>query len=118
MILKTIDNFNFSGKRALVRVDFNVPLDKHYNITDDNRIKGALPTIKKILKDGGSVVLMSHLGRPLKKLKEDGTVDFKKFTLRNTLKHTSDLLGIDVKFADDCIGDESFNLSKNLKPGE
>ncbi len=114
----TIDNFNFSKQRALVRVDFNVPLDKQYNITDDSRIKGALPTIKKILADGGSVVLMSHLGRPLKKLKEDGTIDFKKFTLRHTVKHTSDLLGIEVKFSDDCISAEAFNLSKNLKPGE
>lgn len=114
----TADNFNFSGKRALVRVDFNVPLDKQFNITDDSRIKGALPTIKKILKDGGSVVLMSHLGRPLKKLKEDGTVDFKKFTLQHAVKRTAELIGVEVTFAGDCIGEEAFTLSKNLKPGQ
>jgi len=114
----TVDNFNFSGKRVLVRVDFNVPLDKQYNITDDSRIRGALPTIQKILKDGGSVVLMSHLGRPLKKLKEDGTVDYKKFTLQHTIKRTSELLGLEVMFAVDCINDEAFRLSGSLKPGE
>jgi phosphoglycerate kinase len=78
MDIKTVENFNFSGHKALIRVDFNVPLDKQYNITDDSRIKAAVPTIKKILNDGGSVILMSHLGRPLKKLKEDGTVDYDK----------------------------------------
>ncbi|MBW5343218.1 phosphoglycerate kinase, partial [Escherichia coli] len=62
--MKTIDDLNFNGKKALIRVDFNVPLDENFNITDDNRIQGAAPTIKKILKDGGSVILMSHLGRP------------------------------------------------------
>src|SRR3954463_15436815 len=108
MSLKTVENFNFAGKRALVRVDFNIPLDKQYNITDDSRIRGALPTIQKILKDGGSVVLMSHLGRPLKKLKEDGTVDYNKFTLHHTLKRTSELLGREVKFAADCVSDEAF----------
>lgn len=117
--MKTIDNYNFSGKRALIRVDFNVPLHKEtFEVTDDTRIKAAVPTINKILKDGGSVVLMSHLGRPLKKLKEDGSVDVKKFTLRHTLKKTSELLGREVKFADDCIGDQAYALSKNLQPGE
>ncbi len=116
--MKTIDQYNFSGHRALVRVDFNVPLDKQFNVTDDSRIRGALPTINKILKDGGSVVLMSHLGRPLKKLKEDGTVDFQKFTLNHTVKKTAELLGREVKFANDCISDEAFNLSHNLKAGE
>src|ERR1017187_1371425 len=126
MSLKTVENFNFSGKRALIRVDFNVPLDKQYNITDDSRIKGAVPTIKKILKDGGSVVLMSHLGRPLKKLKEDGSVDYNKFSLKHIVNHLSSLLALPaelqdaraVKFAEDCISDAAFNLSKNLKPGE
>jgi 3-phosphoglycerate kinase len=78
MSLKTVDTINFAGKRALIRVDFNVPLDKQYNVTDDTRIRSAIPTIKKILSDGGSVVLMSHLGRPLKKLNEDGTVNYRE----------------------------------------
>src|SRR5580658_3402205 len=108
MSLKTVANFNFSGKRALIRVDFNVPLDKQNNITDDSRIRGALPTIQKILKDGGSVVLMSHLGRPLQKLKEDGSIDKAKFTLRPIVKRTSELLGREVKFADDCVGATAF----------
>src|SRR5256885_8736399 len=96
----TVDKFNFAKQRVLIRVDFNVPLDKQFNITDDSRIQGALPTTKKILKDGGSVVLMSHLGRPLKKLKEDGTVDYEKHSLKHVLKRTSQLLGLEVKFAD------------------
>ncbi|MBL0308452.1 MAG: phosphoglycerate kinase [Bacteroidetes bacterium] len=116
--MKTINDYNFSGKRALVRVDFNVPLDKQFNVTDDSRIRGALPTIRKILKDGGSVVLMSHLGRPLKKLKEDGTVDFKKFTLRHIVKTLSDQLGVEVKFAEDCVSDAAFAQSASLKAGE
>ena len=116
--LKTIDSFDFKGKRALVRVDFNVPLDKQFNITDDSRIKGALPTIHKILSDGGSVVLMSHLGRPLKKLKEDGTIDYEKFSLRHTVRHISDLLGVEVQFAADCVGEEAFAASSALKPGQ
>jgi len=118
MSLKTVENFNFSGKRALIRVDFNVPLDKQLNITDDSRIKGALPTIQKILKDGGSVVLMSHLGRPLKKLKEDGTIDYNKYSLKHVVQRTSQLLGLEVKFADDCISDAAFQQSATLKPGE
>jgi phosphoglycerate kinase len=118
MSLKTVANFNFSGKRALIRVDFNVPLDKQFNITDDSRIKGALPTIQKILNDGGSVVLMSHLGRPLKKLKEDGTVDYNKYSLKHVVQRTSQLLGKPVQFADDCISDNAFKMSAALKPGE
>lgn len=119
MAFKTVDSFNFSGKRALIRVDFNVPLDKKtFAVTDDTRIRGALPTIKKILNDGGSVVLMSHLGRPLKKLKEDGTVDFDKHTLKHVVKATANLLGVEVKFAADCISEEAFALSSSLKSGE
>ena len=118
MSLKTVENFNFAGKRALIRVDFNVPLDKQFNITDDSRIKGALKTIQKILKDGGSVVLMSHLGRPLKKLKEDGTIDYNKFSLKHVVAKTAELLGNPVKFADDCISDKAFELSAGLKAGE
>ncbi len=106
----TIDQFNFAGKKAFVRVDFNVPLDADFNITDDTRIRAALPTLKKILADGGSVIIGSHLGRPKKA--ED------KFSLRHILAHVSQLLGVEVKFAPDCIGDEARELAKNLKPGE
>jgi phosphoglycerate kinase len=117
--MKTIDDFNFSGKRALIRVDFNVPLSKEtFEVTDDSRIRAAVPTINKILKDGGSVVLMSHLGRPLKKLKEDGSIDVKKFTLNHTIKTVSQLLGKNVIFAEDCVGDAAFFMSKNLGRGD
>jgi len=117
--MKTIDTINFSGKRALVRVDFNVPLDKKtLEITDDARIRATVPTIKKILAEGGSCILMSHLGRPLKKLKEDGTIDIEKHTLRNTLAKVKELLNVPVKFASDCIGDEAAAMAKELKSGE
>lgn len=109
--MKTIDQINFSGKKALIRVDFNVPLDDAYNITDDNRITAALPTIKKILKDGGSVILMSHLGRP-----KDGPTE--KYSLKHVVKHLSDLLGQPVEFANDCIGDEAINKAQALKDGQ
>ncbi|RXF71224.1 phosphoglycerate kinase [Arcticibacter tournemirensis] len=109
--MKTIDNLNFSGKKALIRVDFNVPLDKDFNITDDNRIQGALPTIKKILADGGSVILMSHLGRP----KEGPT---EKYSLKHIVKHLSGVLGKDVQFADDCIGDQATEKAAALKNGD
>jgi phosphoglycerate kinase len=118
MALQTIDSFSFKDKRALIRVDFNVPLDKQFNITDDSRIRGAIPTIQKVLKDGGSVVLMSHLGRPLKKLKEDGTIDYDKFSLRHTVKRISELLGTAVLFAGDCMGEEALEASKALQPGQ
>ena len=109
--MKTIDDFNFSGKKALIRVDFNVPLDKDYNITDDNRIQGAAPTIKKILSDGGAVILMSHLGRPKQGPEE-------KFSLKHIVAHLSGVLGVDVAFADDCIGDDAYAKAVALKPGE
>ena len=109
--MKTIDDFNFSGKKALVRVDFNVPLDESFNITDDNRIQGAAPTIRKILADGGSVVLMSHLGRP-----KEGPTD--KYSLKHIVQHLSKVLGVDVQFASDCIGEEAINKSVALKNGE
>ncbi len=116
--MQTVDSINFKNKRALIRVDFNVPFDKSFHITDDTRIRAALPTIQKVLKDGGSVVLMSHLGRPLKKLKEDGTVDTEKFTLKHIVKHLSILMKKDILFADDCIDANSQTLSNNLKPGQ
>src|SRR5689334_17634789 len=116
--MKTIDDFNFSGQKALVRVDFNVPLDKKtFAITDDTRIRGALPTIKKILGDGGSVILMSHLGRPLKKLKEDGSVDVEKHSLKHIVAPLSRLLNKEVIFADDCIGEKAKQFATELKPG-
>ena len=116
--MKTINNINFQNERALIRVDFNVPLDKQFNITDDTRIRAALPTIQKILNDGGSVVLMSHLGRPLKKLKEDGTIDYEKFSLKYIVAHLSALLQKEVKFANDCISDDALQSSSQLKNGE
>jgi phosphoglycerate kinase len=110
--MQTIDNFNFKGKKAIVRVDFNVPLDKKtFEVTDDTRIRGALPTISKILKDGGSAILMSHLGRP------DG-VPQDKYSLKHVLTTLNKLTGAQVKFADDCMGESAVNLSKDLKPGE
>lgn len=109
--MKTINDINFNGKRALIRVDFNVPLDKTFAVTDDNRIRATIPTITKILKDGGSCILMSHLGRP-----KDGPED--KYSLKHTLKTVETLLGRPVKFATDCIGDDAYALSATLKPGE
>lgn len=106
----TIEQFNFSGKKAFVRVDFNVPLDADFNITDDTRIRAALPTLKKIIADGGSVIIGSHLGRP-KKVED-------KFSLRHILAHVSKLLGVEVQFANDCIGAEAVEKAAALKPGE
>ena len=103
---------NFKNEKALIRVDFNVPLDKDYNITDDTRMRAAVPTIKKILDDGGSVILMSHLGRP-----KDGPSD--KFSLKHLVNHLQELLGdTKILFADDCIGEDAINKSKELKLGE
>jgi phosphoglycerate kinase len=109
--MKTIDQISFAGKKALIRVDFNVPLDENFNITDDNRITAALPTIKKILKDGGSVILMSHLGRP-----KDGPTD--KYSLKHIVHHLSDLLGQQVEFANDCVGAEATEKAAELEKGE
>ncbi|MBN2482200.1 MAG: phosphoglycerate kinase [Bacteroidales bacterium] len=110
--MQTIDNFNFKNKKAIVRVDFNVPLDKNtFKVTDDTRIRGALPTIKKILADGGSAILMSHLGRP-------GGMAQEKYSLKHVLPALKDLVGMDVKFADDCVGETARELSGSLKPGE
>ena len=109
--MKTIDDINFKGKRALIRVDFNVPLDKSFNVTDDNRISATIPTLKKILKDGGSCILMSHLGRP-----KEGPEE--KFSLKHTIKTTEKLLGTAVQFANDCIGDEAKTKASQLKPGQ
>jgi phosphoglycerate kinase len=109
--MNTIDFLNFSGKKTLIRVDFNVPLDDNFNITDDNRMTGAVPTIEKILNDGGSVILMSHLGRP-----KDGPAD--KYSLKHLVRHLAILLNRDVHFADDCIGESAVSKAKALKSGE
>lgn len=108
--MKTVNDINFSGKKAVIRVDFNVPLDENFNVTDANRIEAAKPTIDKILKDGGSVILMSHLGRP--KAKED------KYSLKHIVSKVSEVLGKPVQFANDCIGSEAAEKAKNLKSGE
>jgi phosphoglycerate kinase len=110
--MQLIDSYNFAGKKAIVRVDFNVPLDKAtLAVTDDTRIRGALPTIQKILADGGSAVLMSHLGRP-----KEGPED--KFSLKHVIPSLSDLLGKEVKFVDDCIGEKVLEAKASLQPGE
>jgi phosphoglycerate kinase len=111
-------NLNFKGKRTLVRVDFNVPLDDKYTITDDTRIRAALPTMKHILKSGGSVILMSHLDRPLKKLNEDGSINVKKYTLQHVVKHLGKLLRKKVQFCPETVGKEASKMAKALKPGE
>ena len=110
--MSKFSSFNFKNKKALIRVDFNVPLDEQYNITDDTRMSATIPTIQKILDDGGSVILMSHLGRP----KEGPT---EKYSLKHLVKHLSDLLGgKTVLFANDCIGEDAVNKAAALKSGE
>ena len=110
--MSEFSNYNFSGKKALVRVDFNVPLDAEFHITDDTRMRAAIPTIQKVLGDGGSVILMSHFGRP-----KEGPTD--KFSLRHILAHLIKLLdGATVKFASDCIGSEAVQDAKHLQAGE
>ena len=109
--MKNIDSYDFTGKRALIRVDFNVPLDDELKITDTTRIDAALSTIKKVLAGGGSVILMSHLGRPKKNFEN-------KLSLKHIVPYLSHVLGHDVKFADDCMGESAKTLSAGLKPGE
>ena len=106
--MQLIDNYNFAGKKAIIRVDFNVPLGAQYEVTDDTRIRGALPTIQKVMKDGGSAILMSHLGRPKSGPEE-------KFSLKHVIPVLSDHLGVDVQFANDCIGEEARARSAALK---
>ncbi len=109
--MKTIDDYNFNGKKVLVRVDFNVPLNADFEITDDTRIRAAVPTIQKLRKEGAAVILMSHLGRP-----KNGPED--KFSLRHIVKHLSEKLETEVQFANDCIGAEAREKAAALKPGE
>ena len=108
--MQSIEKFNFAGKKAFVRVDFNVPLDEHFNITDDTRMRAALPTLTKILAGGGSIIIGSHLGRP------KGPAD--KFSLKHILKHLAELLGTDVQFAKDCTGTEAEEKAAALQAGE
>ncbi|MDD4490494.1 MAG: phosphoglycerate kinase [Paludibacter sp.] len=109
--MQTIDKFNFAGKKAFVRVDFNVPVDENFMITDDNRIRAALPTLKKILADGGALIIASHMGRPKKNPDP-------KYSLKVIVPHVSKLLGVDLKFAPDCMGEETAALAAELKGGE
>ncbi len=108
--MKTLNDFNFENKRALIRVDFNVPLNENFEVTDTTRIVSAKPTIIKILEDGGSCVLMSHLGRP------KGVQD--EFSLRHIVDTVEEIIGVEVKFVSDCIGAEVETAATNLKPGE
>ena len=108
--MKTLNDFDFKNKKAIIRVDFNVPLDENFNVTDDTRIEAAKPTIDAILAQGGSVILMSHLGRP------KGAEE--KYSLKHILKTASEILGVSVQFASDCVGEPAQTAAKNLKPGE
>ncbi len=109
--MSAIDTYNFSGKKAIIRVDFNVPLNDQFEITDDTRIVAAIPTIKKVLADGGAVILMSHLGRPKGEVQD-------KFSLKHIVAHLSTKLDVDVKMAPDCIGDDVKAMATDLKMGE
>lgn len=109
--MKTVNDYSFSGKRALIRVDFNVPLNEKYQITDDTRIKAALPTLEKIRKEGGSLVLMSHLGRPKGGYEE-------KYSLAHLVQPLSKLIGEQVLFAEDCIGEKAYEMAAKLRPGQ
>ncbi len=107
----TIDDLNLKGKKVLMRVDFNVPLDENQNVTDDTRIRASLPSIQKVLNDGGRLILMSHLGRPKGKPNP-------KYSLKPVAERLSQLLGKEVKFAPDCIGEEVKRLADSLQDGE
>ncbi|ATL47218.1 phosphoglycerate kinase [Chitinophaga caeni] len=110
--MSQFSSYNFNGQKALVRVDFNVPLNEQFEITDDTRMRAAIPTIQKILKDGGAVILMSHLGRP-----KEGPTD--KYSLKHLVNHLQSLLGgVNVKFATDCTGEPATAAASDLKPGE
>ena len=116
--MKTIDTLSFQNKRALIRVDFNVPLNDAFEVTDETRIKAAVPTIKKIIEKGGSVILMSHLGRPKDSSTGSATATTNKYSLQHIVSTVSKLVGVPVDFADDCISATAFEKSTNLKPGQ
>ena len=105
-----IEQTNFKGRKAVIRVDFNVPLDSSYNVTDDTRILAAKPTIVKVLKDGGSCILMSHLGRPVK--------NENKFSLKHIVSKVEEIIGVNIIFSEDCIGDKTNKTAENLLPGQ
>jgi phosphoglycerate kinase len=109
---------DFNQKKALIRVDFNVPFDKEYQITDDTRMRSALPTIKHILDQGGAAILCSHLGRPMKKLKDDGSIDKVRFTLRHLVKHLAELTGAPVFFCNETVGPKATAMAAALEPGQ
>jgi len=110
-MMSQFSSHSFAGQKALIRVDFNIPLDDAYNITDDTRMRATIPTIQKIIKDGGSVILMSHLGRP-----KDGPTP--KYSLIHIVGHLSKLLSVEVQFANDCVGEEAVNKAAALQPGQ
>ncbi|RNC92284.1 MAG: phosphoglycerate kinase [Allomuricauda sp.] len=109
--MKTVDDFNFEGKKALIRVDFNVPLDAEFNVTDSSRIEAAKPTILKVLEDGGSAILMSHLGRPKGKVNPD-------MSLQHICQKVSEIIGVEVKFISDCVGESVETMVEQLEDGE
>ena len=109
--MKTLNDFNFENKKALIRVDFNVPLNENFEVTDATRIVSAKPTIIKILEDGGSCILMSHLGRP-KGVAQD------KFSLKHIAQKVEDILGVEVKFVDECVGEKAEAAANSLEPGQ
>jgi len=115
--MNKFSSHNFANQKALIRVDFNVPI-KNGTITDDTRIRAALPTIKKVLHDSGSVILMSHWGRPLKDIEKKPNLTLADFSLKPVVPYLSKLLGLEVQFADDCISDDAAQKAKNLKPGQ
>jgi phosphoglycerate kinase len=116
--MKTIHDLDVKGKKVLVRVDFNVPLDKNFNITDDTRMQKALPTINNLLVRGASVILASHLGRPQKDKNDDGSIKVDKYSLRHLVEHLAELTDAEIKFADDCVGGDTELKAERLKPGE
>ena len=108
--MKTVNDFNFKDKKTLIRVDFNVPLNEELEVTDDSRIRAVKATIIKVLEDGGSCVIMSHLGRP--------SGNEEKFSLRNIIDSIEDVIGVEVKFVSDCIGEEVIEAVSELQSGE
>lgn len=116
--MQTVKELEVKDKKVLVRVDFNVPLNENHEITDDTRMQKAMPTIKHLLGEGAAVILCSHLGRPQKKTKDDGSIDVEKFTLRHLVDHLEELTGTKVSFAENCVGGETELLAERLQTGQ